>query len=579
MTIRALVGLLALVCLVTTVGWCVLRALRPALTYRDLPRLAGLAYMLGFSCLGVIWTLMALAAIPFQLWSILVSSAVIAVVATAVARRRAPGTDEDRPRPASDVLAVAMPAVAIAFLGLLAEGLFRAARLKALTDYDAWAFWVAKAKVVYFTGGLDEQFFTQLVNAQYPPLIPIFDAAAFHAMGSADVVTLHVMSLVLAVAFVWAVAGLLAARTPAWLLWPFLTLLAVTPRVETRVLVPEADLPLQYLIALAVVLIALWLDERKDWQLAAATVFLMGAVLTKREGLVLAAIVIAGTVIASYGRLRKGFPQLATAVGLVALAAIPWRLWYASKGIDSGTPPLGSFDATRARASLRLSYDALFEHGWGQAPALGILAVLVAAAFGARRLAAFQGVVLGGCFLAGALGTYAYRELELSLNMAANPILRVTGVVVITAVAMAPLLLGTVWRKHRPTRELDFPGRPLPRSGAAALVAGILLLYPAALLAGGAPAFPSQSDCVRVARSDEDGELELVFGRFDSPDEAQEFRDKVVGTGFVGTEVRPDGCARWKVTNDGIDSFAAGQATGEEARRAGFDPRLEIDVP
>jgi hypothetical protein len=328
-----------------------------------------------------------------------------------------------------------------------------------------------------------------------------------------------------------------------------------------------------------VVLIALWLDEHKGWQLALATVLLMGAVLTKREGFVLVTVVIVGMIIGSHGRLRRSFPQFATAIGLVVLTAIPWRIWYASNGIQSETPPLGSLDLARARASLRLSYDALVEHSWAQAPALAVLALLVAAAFGARRLALFQAVVLAGFFLAGALGTYAYRELELSLNPAANPILRVTGVVVITGLGMAPLLLATVWRRHKPARELDFPGRSLSPRAAAVAVAAVLLLYPAAVLAGGAPAFPSQSECVRAAKGDDVGELELVFGRFDSPDEAQSFRDEVVGIGFVGTEVSPDGCARWKVSNDGIDSFAAGEATAEEARRAGFDPRLEIDVP
>jgi hypothetical protein len=103
-----------------------------------------------------------------------------------------------------------------------------------------------------------------------------------------------------------------------------------------------------------------------------------------------------------------------------------------------------------------------------------------------------------------------------------------------------------------------------------------LLAYPAATIAGGVT-FPTRNACARVAASDADGELELVYGHLDSLVAAQELRDRVVAVGFVGTEVRPDGCGRWKVTYDGIDSFEQGEGTIEEARRAGFDPRLEVD--
>ena len=50
--------------------------------------------------------------------------------------------------------------------------------------FDAWSFWVPKAKAIYFFGGLDEEFFTELPGASYPLLVPVLDAAAFHAMGA-----------------------------------------------------------------------------------------------------------------------------------------------------------------------------------------------------------------------------------------------------------------------------------------------------------------------------------------------------------------------------------------------------------
>jgi hypothetical protein len=102
--------------------------------------------------------------------------------------------------------------------------------------------------------------------------------------------------------------------------------------------------------------------------------------------------------------------------------------------------------------------------------------------------------------------------------------------------------------------------------------------YPVVLLAQGAPAFPTRDECSRPAFSDADGQHELVFAHLDSPAEAEKLCDEVVGVGFVATEVSPDGCGRWKVANDGIDSLASGEATAAEARQAGFDPRVEIDA-
>lgn len=115
------------------------------------------------------------------------------------------------------------------------------------------------------------------------------------------------------------------------------------------------------------------------------------------------------------------------------------------------------------------------------------------------------------------------------------------------------------------------------RLAVAAIVAVPLLGYPLVVVARDGLAFPTREECARLAHSDADGELELVFGRFDSPVAATEHRDRVVATGFVGTEVSPDGCGRWKVSNDGIDSFAQGEGTAAEARAAGFEAWLEVD--
>ena len=83
--------------------------------------------------------------------------------------------------------------------------------------------------------------------------------------------TLHVQYWLFAVGFVWAFAGLLAERVPAWILWPFVLLLLVAPRIGRRFLITEADLLLDYLFVLAaVLLVALAPWTGAAWRLVAA---------------------------------------------------------------------------------------------------------------------------------------------------------------------------------------------------------------------------------------------------------------------------------------------------------------------
>src|SRR5688500_6921386 len=188
--------------------------------------------------------------------------------------------------------AVLVTASGIALAGLVLEAWFRSARLQSLQAYDAWAFWVPKAKAIFFFGGLDEQVFTTTPGPSYPPLVPILDAAAFHAMGGVDVVTLHLQFWFLVVGADAALAGILARHVAAWPPWPPLLLVLVVPRFSERLLTPQADVLVDVLFVAAALLVALWTRDAKGWRLASAALLLGAATLTKREGLVFAGCVL-----------------------------------------------------------------------------------------------------------------------------------------------------------------------------------------------------------------------------------------------------------------------------------------------
>jgi hypothetical protein len=117
------------------------------------------------------------------------------------------------------------------------------------------------------------------------------------------------------------------------------------------------------------------------------------------------------------------------------------------------------------------------------------------------------------------------------------------------------------------------------RLAAILVVAVPLVAYPVAVLAGGGARFHSRDDCVRPAPAGSTDALDLVFGRRDTPAAANALLKEVRGVGYVDAEVRRDGCGRWEVLYDGIESYAQGASSAAEARGAGLDARVEIQPP
>lgn len=117
-----------------------------------------------------------------------------------------------------------------------------------------------------------------------------------------------------------------------------------------------------------------------------------------------------------------------------------------------------------------------------------------------------------------------------------------------------------------------------PRITVLAVVVALtpVVVYPLVAVAQGGPRFPSRDECARPATEDVPN-LEVVYGRLDSPVEAQELLDRVLEIGFSGTDLELDGCGRWKVSYDAIETLAQGEGLVVQARAAGFDPRVELE--
>ena len=99
---------------------------------------------------------------------------------------------------------------------------------------------------------------------------------------------------------------------------------------------------------------------------------------------------------------------------------------------------------------------------------------------------------------------------------------------------------------------------------ASAIILIPLVGYPLVTVASdGGPRFPSAEECVRPAV---DGQpVDVVYGRFDDPETATAYRDRVLSVGFAGTEMLADGCGRWKVVLRNVPSVEIAREVQAEA--------------
>jgi hypothetical protein len=448
MSWRAIFGVVALNVVFLVVGVAVVYALRGWRSWGELLRLCGLAYLLGLASTSVVLVWVLIVSIPFSVATVLVVGALVGLVAVLSGRRlgrRLP----PRPHVRAPVWSL-VAAVGAALVVVYCEALFRSGRLASLTEFDGWFFWVAKARAIFFFGDLDKQFFRELPHHGYPPLVPTVEAAAMRFMGSADVVTLHLQFWFLFVGFVGALIGLLALRVRPVFLWPPLLLVLATPRVSGYALQAQADFLLEELLAVAALLIALWLVDRSDWQLVAAGILLAAAMLSKREGTLFGACVVLAALGVTWAQRRSAWPRL-VAVALTALAAtLPWWILLHVRGLSAETPEAGGLGLFShldlAWPSLKLTFSSLFDYRqWLVVAPVAALAIAGAFAAGARRLPGYAALLFVFGIAALTYTTWAFPSIPIT-KAPINPIIRLTGWLVLATPALIPLVLEDGWR-------------------------------------------------------------------------------------------------------------------------------------
>ena len=112
------------------------------------------------------------------------------------------------------------------------------------------------------------------------------------------------------------------------------------------------------------------------------------------------------------------------------------------------------------------------------------------------------------------------------------------------------------------------------RTAAVTIVVAVALAYPVIVLAGGGPHFPSIRDCEQPATHD--GNIQLVFGRFDSGAEANTVAAHAQSIGFVATTATIDNCGRIVVAASGYTTVSGALDAVKEAEGAGLNAKAEF---
>jgi hypothetical protein len=174
-------------------------------------------------------------------------------------------------------------------------------------------------------------------------------------------------------------------------------------------------------------------------------------VLTKREGLLLAAVLVGAALLTSVRTWRSAWRALGISAVVVAVVAVPWRIWYIAHGVAAETPTGGggldpTENAARLWPSLRLALDVFFSSNyWSVIVPVAVGALVLAAFVRAYTETVFFGALVALVILGGGWITWAVPELPITEDFGGNPIVRFMGAAALLCAAAAPMLLASIW--------------------------------------------------------------------------------------------------------------------------------------
>ncbi len=410
----------------------------------------GVALLLGMLVGGIVEAHLALVGVPLSLGALAAIDVILVLVGVRAWRRAEVAPDERLPRRASAVLAP----IALGFAALQLAHIAATAAVRPLVDWDAWAIWGLKARVLTVFGtavpGVFDSHQSVAPHLDYPILQPTLEALALRDGWDPGLGRLQV--IVLVGAALWAIVGICHGRVPLEAPSLAVAFLVLQQWFVDRLLTGQADVPVAVVSACALVALLRFLLDGDRRVLAVGAICAGGAGLIKNEGalFVLAAFVAVALALL-VARRRSDLRPLGLALaGTVAIWA-PWRLYVAFHHLPSTDYDLGSaLQPTfldRQFSRVGPSTRAL----WNQID-LGVPVLLVLAGVAAALLVGRFALALAiatWCVLsfAGLVGIFWISVVGLDWQIATAAD-RVTTTILVGGIAAAALGAGEALREH-----------------------------------------------------------------------------------------------------------------------------------
>src|SRR5581483_12252006 len=203
----------------------------------------GVALPLGIVAVVVPSSYVALLGVPVGWTATLVGAAVIGAAAYRTTPwHRLPALPTARRPHVGDAAALAVAAVTVVVLAYAA----RTFAVRPLIDWDSWAVWTAKARLLYTDAGAAPAALRSGNYGQtpYPIGLPTLEALGFGAMGRYDPTLIGVQFVLLAASYPLALWSLLRTRARPFVIALAALVVVAAPQILYQLLTHYADVPL-----------------------------------------------------------------------------------------------------------------------------------------------------------------------------------------------------------------------------------------------------------------------------------------------------------------------------------------------
>jgi hypothetical protein len=437
----------------------------------------GAAYLFGLVVLVIPASYLVLLGVPVGLTAVVVGAVAVLVAARRIWGSARPTWPKLRP---SGLDTYGGAAITLGTLVLLCLAL-RTFAIRPLVEFDAWAIWASKARLLYQDPGIAAAVLRtgRYGQAPYPLGLPTIQALGFGAMGRFDGAAVGVQFLGLAFGYVAALWSLLVGRARPAAIALAAACVVIAPEILFQLMTHYADVPLGLFVGLGVAAAAAWTmrPDADNWLLACAAAFLGMAGLTKSEGALFAAAAAVALVATQAGPAWRGRirPALVAAAALAAIV-LPWSIYCAAYGLSTADYDLANVvDVPYLRAHSDRVGPVVSELGnqlvqwnnWGLlVPAVGA-AVVTALVARRWRVAGFAVLWLALAF-GGLVLIYWVSTLPTTSNLT-NSSFRTIVSLIVGGVALTPLLIaplaedasGDATAEQRPQHAKAVDGREL----------------------------------------------------------------------------------------------------------------------